>query len=516
MGVMNRAVNRRLCLKVGVGAGVGSRVAPVTALLTSMGVLLPSAAAARQLGEAPSDRRSVAASGSASGVASGAAEGRATGKAAGSSDEGLAQLLQVRVAQEGVSLAAGRLRGGRLDAAETAGASASGQVSAPDADSFFEIGSITKTFTALLLADAVVRGELRLDDAVETVLPDGIRLRDVQGDPIRWRDLATHRSGLPRLPPNMMPARPTDPYADYGAESLLLFLKSWKPEVARDSRYVYSNLGFGLLGQALAWRERAGYQALLTRRVLEPLGLQGMVGFDAGLPRPVLQGHGADRKPVSAWHFTDAIAGAGALRASVRGLLRYAHAAMGGFEHPLRDAFALCLQRQGDSDKPINPTGLAWLLAPLDGRTVFNHDGGTAGFSSSLWLDPQRGYATVVLANAQVGVNDLALHILEPRIPLKDFAATRQPAIEIDAARLAPLAGVYALNAQFKLRLRAEGQRLFAQATGQGEFELFAKTPRRFFARVTPLEIEFDGEQGPPQALTLFQGANRLRFARED
>lgn len=435
----------------------------------------------------------------------------ASGAAAGGSSPALQALLTARLAQEGVALAAGRLDSGRL---ELAGAAREGET--PDADSFFEIGSITKTFTALLLADAVVRGELKLDDPVDAALPDGLKLRDAQGAAIRWRDLATHRSGLPRLAPNMAPARPADPYADYGWESLALFIKTWKPEVARDSRYEYSNLGFGLLGQTLALRAGTGYAALLTRRVLEPLGLRGLVGFDGNLPRPVLPGHSADRRPVSAWHFLDASAAAGALRGSVRGLLRYADAAMGGFEHPLREAFALCLQPQGASNKPINPVGLAWLLAPLDGRTVFNHDGGTAGFSSSLWLDPQRRRAAVVLANAQVGVNDLALHLLDERLPLKDFAATRQASIDLTPAAVAPLAGSYALNAQFRLKLRADGARLFAQASGQGEFELFAKAPRRFFARVTALEIEFDGEQGEPPALTLYQGGNRLRFAREN
>jgi CubicO group peptidase (beta-lactamase class C family) len=191
-------------------------------------------------------------------------------------------------------------------------------------------------------------------------------------------------------------------------------------------------------------------------------------------------------------------------------LLRYADAAIGGYEHPLRDAFALCLQRRADGPGPINPIGLAWLLAPLNGRTVFNHDGGTGGFSSSLWLDPSRGRATVVLANAQVPVNDLALHLLDGSAPLRDLSATRQSSVTLTAAQLQPLAGVYALNPQFKLTLRADGPRLFAQATGQGEFELFAKSPRRFFAKVAPLELEFDTD-----ALTLFQGGATSRFVRE-
>ena len=416
----------------------------------------------------------------------------------------LQKLLEARLADDGVALAAGRLSGGKT---EFAGASKAGP--RPGADSVFEIGSITKTFTALLLADAVVRGELKLDDAVEAALPDGLPLRDSQGQPLRWVDLATHRSGLPRLASNMVPAKPDVPYADYDWPALRLFLKGWQPTAPRDTAYAYSNLGFGLLGHALALRQGSDYATLLTRRVLQPLGLQNDIGF--GKPG-LLQGHDAQGRPVAAWHFQSATAGAGALHGSARGLLRYADAAMGGYEHPLREAFALCLQRRAAGAAPINPVGLAWLLAPMNGRTLFNHDGGTGGFSSSLWLDPSRSRAAVVLANAQVPVGDLALHLLDESVPLRDLSATRQAGMTLTAEQLQPLAGIYALNPQFKLTLRADGQRLFAQATGQGEFELFAKAPRRFFAKVTALEMEFDVDG---KALTLFQGSSVLRFVRD-
>jgi serine-type D-Ala-D-Ala carboxypeptidase/endopeptidase len=415
-------------------------------------------------------------------------------------------LLDARLKDGGVALAAGVLAGGRSD---FAGASVRGP--RPDADSRFEIGSITKTFTALLLAEAVVRGELKLDDAVEAVLPDGLKLRDSAREPLRWLDLATHRSGMPRLATNIAPARLDDPYADYNWASLHLFLKGWQPTVARGSRYEYSNLGFGLLGHALALSQRTNHASLLTRRVLQPLGLERHISFD---DMGLLPGHDAEGKPVPAWHFQSTTAGAGALRGSARGLLRYAEAALGRYEHPLREAFALCLQRHGAGPSPANPVGLAWLIATLNGRTEFNHDGATAGSRSSLWLDPERSREAVVLSNAQVPVDDLALHLVDESVPPRDMSATRQASIILAAEQLKPLAGIYALNPQFKLTVRADGQRLYAQATGQGEFELFAnaKAPRRFFAKVTPLEVEFDADG---KAITLLQGGSHLRFVRD-
>lgn len=385
----------------------------------------------------------------------------------------------------------------------------------------FEIGSISKTFTALLLADAVVRGALRLDDAVETVLPERLPLRDNAGRPLRWRDLATHRSGLPRLAGNMAPADPADPYAGHGWAQQAQALRQWTPQRARDEAFEYSNLGFGLLGQALAFQAGLDYPTLLRRRVLEPLGLQDMQLSMTGWKSPVA-GHDEQGRPVPAWHFTDATAGAGAIVSDARSLARYAQAALGVFDHPLREAFALCLRRHADGPAPINPVGLAWMLAPLNGRTLFLHDGATFGCAASLWLDPQRQRAALVLANAPMTVNPVALHLLDGSVPAPDphavQALTAQPAAPVQAAELTPLAGVYGLGPQFRLTVRADGRRLFAQATGQEAFELFRQagsSRRRFFARVAALEIEFEGEAGAAPTLLLFQGGQTLRFVRE-
>ncbi len=325
-----------------------------------------------------------------------------------------AALLKARVAGRGVGLVAVQVQGDHV-AVEAQGVARQGDASALRAGAWFEIGSITKTFTALLLADAVVRGEFKLDGAVQDAVP-GMVLRDSAGEPIRWVDLATHRSGLPRLPSNMAPKAGTDPYDDYREADLLAFLTAYKPTVARGGRWEYSNLGFGLLGHALGRAAGSNYAQALTSRVLQPLGLA-----DAALAMPgrsierLVGGHDAERRPVPHWHF-DVLAGAGALVMPGAALGRYAQAACGVIDTPLREAFALCLREHAPGPGPINPIGLAWLLAPLNGRRVFNHDGGTAGFASSLWLDPQRQRAAAVLSNAAVEVNDLALNLLDASV----------------------------------------------------------------------------------------------------
>jgi D-alanyl-D-alanine-carboxypeptidase/D-alanyl-D-alanine-endopeptidase len=440
------------------------------------------------------------------------------------STEDITRLLQQRVRLEGMGLAVARFDATAMDLA-AAGLIRLGGEAIDPARHRFEIGSITKTMVGVLLADAVLRGEVALDQTVESLLPDGLRLRDSADAPIRLVDLATHRSGLPRLPANLDPTavpNPADPYAHYDSAALLKAVRQYQPTRARDAQWKYSNFGYGLLAWVLARQAQLSVADWLRQRLFNPLGLQGMeVATPSAAAAEATQGHNPLGQPVPGWHFL-ALAGAGAVRASAAELARYGQAALGGFEHPLLEAFSLALQVHSDlGPAPNARMGLGWMMVPS--LNLATHDGGTYGFSSSLWLNLMERRGALALANATVVVNDLARHLLNPRQPLRDVAAEKQaqvaalqqPAVTIAPEALAALAGVYALNPRFKLTVRARGAELLAQATGQGEFALFAKAPRVFFARVTPLEIEFEGAEGPAPALVLRQGGQVLRFAKE-
>lgn len=420
----------------------------------------------------------------------------------------LRPLLQERLRHEGVGLAVARLPPEGEPELAAAGRARGDEALSADRHRL-EIGSITKTFVGLLLADAVLRRECQLDEAVEKVL--GQPLRDSAGQPLRYIDLATQRSGLPRLAGNMKPADGANPYADYSDEALLAALREFKPTRRRDEVYEYSNFGFGLLGWLLARRAQQPLMRLMQERLLAPLGIAEEL--------PDAQGHNAQGQPVPGWTFSEATAGAGALRLSAAQLARYAQAALGQRETPLAAAFALALQ----THSPLGPQagvqqGLAWMVFERGGRRFATHDGGTFGFSSSLWLDLSQRRGGLALANAMLPVTDLARHLMDASSPLRDVAAerraTQQAALQLPPEQLAPLAGVYALNPQFKLQLRVRDGRLFAQATGQGEFELFAKAEREFFAKVTALSLRFEAGE-PPPALLLTQGPQTLRFVRE-
>ena len=177
-----------------------------------------------------------------------------------------------------------------------------------------------------------------------------------------------------------------------------------------------------------------------------------------------------------------------------------AYDASGAIDTPLKAAFTLAQKRYGEGMGAKNPQGLAWILATINDRAIVNHDGLTGGFASTLWVEPELKAAVAVFSNASRPITDMGLHLLEPSIPLANLAPMRATAIPVDAKSLQQWVGTYALSPDFKVTIRTRDGKLFAQATGQGEFELFAKSATVFFARVTPLEIAFeeirDGKAG--------------------
>ncbi len=140
-------------------------------------------------------------------------------------------------------------------------------------DTIYEIGSISKLFTSLLLAQEVVRGEMLLDDPIAMYLPAGVTVPSHNGIEIKLVDLATHTSGLPRIPTNIAPADQSNPYADYTPELLYEYLSTY--ELPRDpgERWEYSNVGVGLLGHILELHAGVPYEELLRTRILDPLGM---------------------------------------------------------------------------------------------------------------------------------------------------------------------------------------------------------------------------------------------------
>ncbi len=243
-----------------------------------------------------------------------------------------------------------------------------------NAEAIYEIGSITKVFTAVLLADMVNRGEVALADPLAKFLPKSVKVLERNGKQITLQDLATHRSGLPRLPTNLAPKDPTNPYADYTVENLYTFLNSYALPRDIGAQEEYSNLGMGLLGHALALRAGKGYEALLRERILTPLSMTStVITLTPALRARLAPGHDAKGAPVPNWDLPT-LAGAGAIRSSVNDMLKFAGAACGIQQTPLAAAFAVS---QG-------PVRLAWQQSTRFPEPVLWHNGGTGGYMSMM------------------------------------------------------------------------------------------------------------------------------------
>jgi CubicO group peptidase (beta-lactamase class C family) len=287
-----------------------------------------------------------------------------------------------------------------------------------DANTVFEIGSITKVFTGALLADMVARGEVRLDDPVAKYLPRGTRVPSRNGKQITLLDLATQSSGLPRLPNNLSPPDITNPYADYTIEKLYAFLSSY--ELPRDpgEKYEYSNIGFGLLGHALALRAGKPYEQLLRERILDPLAMNDTrVALTPSMQARMARGTDAFGRPTRTWDFP-ALAGAGALKSTASDLLKFLRANLEGKPANVARVLADARNARHDTDRPGSTIGLAWHILDLLGTTATWHNGGTGGFRTFVGMDMVRGRGVIVLTNWTGNPDDIGFHLLEPKVHL--------------------------------------------------------------------------------------------------
>jgi CubicO group peptidase (beta-lactamase class C family) len=290
-----------------------------------------------------------------------------------------------------------------------------------DADSVFEIGSITKVFTAILLADMADRGEVRLDDPVTKHLPATVRIPERGGKQITLLDLTTQVSGLPRMPDNFTPKDLANPYADYTPQQMFEFLGRY--QLTRDigAQFEYSNLGVGLLGQALTHRAGKPYDALVRERILTPLKMDHSgIAFTPWMRTHLAKGHNAQGAVTSNWDIP-AFAGAGALRSTMHDMVIFARANLGMLATAqqgapeIRRLQALMQQThkiQRSVGRPDTSIGMGWVVQTVKDREVVWHNGGTGGYRTWLGLDRARKVAAIVLTNSALSNDDLGFELL--------------------------------------------------------------------------------------------------------
>ncbi len=287
-----------------------------------------------------------------------------------------------------------------------------------DAESVFEIGSVTKVFTAILLADMVERGEVNLDDPISKYLPKSVKVPTRDGKEITLRHLSSQISGLPRMPNNIRPKDQNNPYADYTVEQMYEAISN--STLTRDigSQYEYSNLGVGLLGHILALRAGTDYETLVRTRICEPLKMEDTrIKLTPDIGSRLATGHNQALRPVANWDIPT-FAGAGALRSTVNDLLKFLAANLGLVKSPLLTAMQKTHQPQHGTPRPELEIGLGWHILKKFETEIVWHNGGTGGYHSFIGFDKGKRRGVAILSNSTSYIDDIGRHLLESQFPL--------------------------------------------------------------------------------------------------
>jgi serine-type D-Ala-D-Ala carboxypeptidase/endopeptidase len=377
-----------------------------------------------------------------------------------------------------------------------------------DTATLFEIGSISKVFTGLLLAQAVEAGELRLDDTLGLLLRDKVAFADPAVAAVTLRQLVTHTSCLPRLPAEFFRKDYVrqEPYARYDRARMWQTLGDQKLAAAPPCDASYSNFGFGILGEVLSERYGKPWETLVRERITQPLGMRNTMqtlGPHASRMAPAFSGD----KRVALWDF-QAFAGAGALRSTAEDLVVFGRALLAGRAGPLGAAAERVLAPLGRFDGDI---GYAIFVRGPEGRRTYSHTGGTGGYRSAWVLAGDTGEVLVAIAsNDQSSAYKTASDVLANRYPVPPAGP-----FALDPARLAEYSGVFREGRQSAWTFLPQDGKLQLRYSGQVWQTLVPSGPDTFNLG-TMARLAFEREAGRIVAMHWTGRGAERRAARTD
>lgn len=284
----------------------------------------------------------------------------------------------------------------------------------PDAESVYELASISKVFTGVLLAQMAMSGDVSLEQPVRELLPDTLIVPTFEGNEVQLHHLSSQNSGLPRMPANFQPADDKNPYADYTVEKMYEFLGQCTLKTRPGEKYAYSNLGVGLLGHALARKAGKSYEELLVERVCGPLEMNATrVVFTPEMLAHEAPPHDKNRALTSHWDIPT-FAGAGGIRSSVGDMMKFARANLGDPPSPLTPFMEESHKERIRVNENLG-VGLGWHLSyfkELDEPIVW-HNGETGGFRTFFGLLKNRKIAVVLLCNTRFSMDEPGFEMLK-------------------------------------------------------------------------------------------------------
>jgi D-alanyl-D-alanine-carboxypeptidase/D-alanyl-D-alanine-endopeptidase len=364
-----------------------------------------------------------------------------------------------------------------------------------DGDTVFEIGSVSKVFTALLLADMVQRHEVALTDPVTKYLPAGAKIPERNGRSITLVDLATHTSSLPFMP-DQLPAFDDSVGEKNSIAQLYQFLSRYQLTRDPGTEWDYSNIGYWLLGEALTSRTGTDYEGLLRERVTGPLKMTSTaVTLSPELKAKLAVGHNAVLQPARSFSSVSmygAMPAAGGLLSTVNDILKFLSVCLGYEPSPLASSMSAMLsaQRPIDGGEQV----LGWVVNGKGDDRLITHDGFTWGYASYVAWDPASRVGAVVLSNQLAGVEDIGRHLLRPGSPLERPTTTKHIEISLDSSVIEDYAGQYEVQDEGVFTIARERDFLTIQLpTGWGlpRFRLRPESQRDFFVAELPIRVTF-------------------------
>jgi serine-type D-Ala-D-Ala carboxypeptidase/endopeptidase len=375
-------------------------------------------------------------------------------------------------------------------------------------ETIFEAGSITKTLTAGMLRVLMDEFGLSADTPVQSFYEE-VNIPSKDGVEITLYHLASHTSGLPRLPDNLDPADVNDPYNEYNPEALYQFLNNHELSRRPDEQFEYSNLAYMLLGDVLAKISGESYHQLMKRLYLRPLGLDNTkltYPTDASrMAEPTSAG-----LPAKRWH-SEMIPGHGGMLSTSTDLADYIRGHLGYIEFTHREALLHNIEPKLNLDGPFH-MGYAWIVSTAFEDTVAFHGGGTGGYRAFAGFSPVTGRGAVVLSNGTNDVQDIGRHLINSQYALAQIVET----IEMTEVELTQFIGMYQSDQLPDMTIYLENGTLLAKLGPQPEIAILPVDDLLFFSDRVDAYLEFQSDENHITGFVLKQGGSEIPFIRLD
>ncbi|BBM81970.1 serine hydrolase [Candidatus Uabimicrobium amorphum] len=371
----------------------------------------------------------------------------------------------------------------------------------------FEIASISKAFTGILLSKMILENKLAMDDTIDKFIDI-----DSEVGKITLQHLVTHTSGLPSLPTNITPKDIDNPYTSYTDENILDFLRKYKLTRKPGKQYQYSNLGVGLLGKILQIQAKKSYESMVKEEICQPLSMSH-TAITKDKKWQVAVGHDLDLTPVPFWDWP-VLQGAGSLHSNVKDGLRFIKENIAAHHAQPKTTLQQALVKSHKTLRHVSgklKIGTAWHKL---GEDVVWHNGGSGGFRSFLGFNPQREIGIIVLTNTANSLDYVGFNILNFLSGEKMQEVVVRKTAEVDPKIFSSYLGTYKLG-MLKIQISQNNDKLMVKIADQPAYRIYPETETKFFWKIVNAQLEFvKNKEGNVNKIILHQFGRQMPAVR--